>query len=373
LFTNKIGPCFSSPDRLEGNTALHDDRLPISELTLLVRDLQAPRAGIFWTDLVCCMLTVQIGLYLSAPFPDAFVRSFPIAMTGFVLAVLALYRASYFNHELAHHARRLPGFEIAWNLGVGIPLLIPSFLYSDHRNHHSDHSFGTDSDAEYLPPGLRNMRGAAALLALAFLLPLIYLVRFAVLAPAAWLVPAVRQWVDVRASGIGLLGLSRRVPPTDSERPIWRVQEAACFCYLVAIAAGLLIGLIPIELAFQFYSITATMLVLHGFRIMAGHRYASKGGVHNRLEQVLDSFNFTHNRPLTWLLVPLGFHLHALHHLFPNIPYHNLPEAHRRIAAALPSNSIYHTVESTSYFAELACFMLRGRERDQTKLGHRAR
>jgi fatty acid desaturase len=59
---------------------------------------------------------------------------------------------------------------------------------------------------------------------------------------------------------------------------------------------------------------------------------------------------------------PLGLHLHALHHLFPNIPYHNMPEAHRRVLAALPQGSVYHAVSGRNFLAELIGF-LRGRRR----------
>jgi fatty acid desaturase len=51
-----------------------------------------------------------------------------------------------------------------------------------------------------------------------------------------------------------------------------------------------------------------------------------------------------------------------LHHLFPSIPYHNMPEAHRRILAALPRGSVYHAVSGRSFLAELAGF-LRGPRR----------
>src|ERR1700681_4217969 len=85
----------------------YDNRLPMKQLTLLVRDLQAPQPMIFWIDLVCCLLAIQIGLYLSAPFPEVFIDHPIVAFAGFTVAVLALYRASYFNHELAHHGRRL--------------------------------------------------------------------------------------------------------------------------------------------------------------------------------------------------------------------------------------------------------------------------
>src|SRR5438067_1831308 len=79
----------------------------------------------------------SIGLFLSWPFPESILSGSPSAFCGLALSAFALFRASYFNHELAHHAGELPGFEIVWNVSVGIPLLIPSYLYSDHLNHHS--------------------------------------------------------------------------------------------------------------------------------------------------------------------------------------------------------------------------------------------
>ena len=336
------------------------ERLPIKELTLLVQDLQVPRPFIFWTDLGCCVLAVQIGLYLSAPFPEGLFFHPVQSVAGFAAAAFALYRASYFNHELAHHSRRLPGFEFVWNLVIGIPLLIPSFLYSDHRNHHSNQAFATRYDAEYLPEHLRNARGAVALLALALVMPFIYIVRFAILVPAGWVFPAMRHWVDVRASSLGLLGLSRRAAPTANELKTFRRQEFTCFCYILAVGVSLVTGIIPLRLATQVYAVIVCMLVLHGMRIMVGHRYKTDdSGTHDRIDQVEDSFNFTASGPITKLFLPVGFHLHALHHLFPNIPYHNMEEAHRRITAFLPSNSAYHMTGSRSYFAEVARFIVR--------------
>jgi fatty acid desaturase len=333
---------------------------PIKELTLVVQDLQKPRPATFWTDLICCVLIIIIGVYLSAPFPENFVAHPVQAFAGFVAAAFALFRASYFNHELAHHSHQLSGFELVWNLLIGGPLLFPSFLYSDHRNHHSNEAFATKRDAEYLPEHLRNARGALALLVLAFVLPLIYIARFAVLVPAGWIFPAVRHWVDVRASSLGLLGLSRRAVPTATELKALRRQELGCCCYALTAAALLLTGIVPVHLAVHIYSIIVCMLVLHGMRIMVGHRYrADEAGTHDRIAQVEDSFNFPKSGPITKLFLPVGFHLHALHHLFPNIPYHNMAEAHRRIAAFVPSNSAYHKTEARNYFTEIARFVMR--------------
>src|SRR5262249_33441121 len=159
-----------------------------------------------------CLALAALGLYLSTPFPDTVAQGSIPAILGIVIAGLALYRASYFNHELSHQARQLPGFEIGWNLFIGIPLLIPSFLYYDHLNHHAVRALGTESDIEYFSPKQRGPLGALTLVAVSAVLPLIYIFRFSVLPPLAWISPKVRHWVDTRASGLGVLGLSRRSP-----------------------------------------------------------------------------------------------------------------------------------------------------------------
>jgi fatty acid desaturase len=329
--------------------------LPVASLGALVRDLRRPRPWIYWLDLFGCVIAADIGLFLASPFPQALAR--PEGCVGFALTVASLYRASYFIHELAHRSRQLPGFGLAWNLLVGIPLLVPSFLYSDHRTHHSTQHFGSRVDVEYLAPWLRGPKGAFALVAAAFVLPFCYSARFAILAPAAWVSPSARQWVDTRVSSLGLLGLSRRAAPGRDERRLWRIQEAGCFAYLACSGAGIALGLIPVSLAAQMICVTITILILHGFRIMAGHRYASDGDRTDLTEQVRDSFNFSGPRLLMMVLTPLGFHLHALHHLFPGIPYHNMREAHRRILAALPQGSVYHMVSGRSFVAELMAFL----------------
>lgn len=335
------------------------DRGQVRDLNVLVKDLNRPRALVYWTDLAICLALAAAGLWLSWPFPERVLAGSPVAIFGLVLAAFALFRASYFNHELAHHARDLPGFEIAWNLTIGIPLLIPSYLYSDHLNHHSVKGFATETDVEYFSPNLRGIRGVVLLAIMSFLLPLLYSVRFLIVAPLAWFSPAVRRWADTRASSLGILGLSHRKPPTANEVFAWRIQELGCFAYLVSVLCAVAVGWLPIHFVMQVNTVIVILLVLHGIRIMVGHRYDVEGSS-DRIEQVLNSFNFTRHRALTVLMAPLGFHLHALHHLFPKIPYHNMQEAHRRVSAALPANSFYHSVELPSYFREVARFMTRG-------------
>ena len=79
-----------------------------------------------------------------------------IAIVAGLVAIAALYRAGSFIHELTHiRPHALAGFRTAWNLLVGIPLLIPSFLYEGvHNLHHAKTRYGTAEDPEYLPLAL---------------------------------------------------------------------------------------------------------------------------------------------------------------------------------------------------------------------------
>ncbi|MCO6763511.1 fatty acid desaturase, partial [Streptomyces sp. EL5] len=81
----------------------------------------------------------------------------PWAMLGFAaLAIVALYRATLFIHEITHlnHAL-LPGFRPVWNLVVGAPTMLPSFMYEGiHTQHHTRVKYGTAEDPEYLPLAL---------------------------------------------------------------------------------------------------------------------------------------------------------------------------------------------------------------------------
>jgi fatty acid desaturase len=74
------------------------------------------------------------------------------------------------------------------------------------------------------------------------------------------------------------------------------------------------------------------------------HLYVEKGEGRDTLGQVADSLNIGGNGWLTRLLCPVGLQYHALHHLAPYLPYHALPEAHRRLLSQLPPGSLYHHV-----------------------------
>ena len=50
---------------------------------------------------------------------------------------------------------------------------------------------------------------------------------------------------------------------------------------------------------------------------------------------------------------PARHPFHALHHLFPTLPYHNLGIAHRRLREQLPPDSFYHLTVEPGLWAAL--------------------
>ena len=74
-----------------------DDAAMLKAAANLTRDLNAPSARIYWADMLGSALLGYAGL-----FSAMVLRSTPWALLAAVVAVLALYRAGSFIHELTH-------------------------------------------------------------------------------------------------------------------------------------------------------------------------------------------------------------------------------------------------------------------------------
>ncbi|NIO40668.1 MAG: fatty acid desaturase, partial [Burkholderiales bacterium] len=89
-------------------------------------------------------------------------------------------------------------------------------------------------------------------------------------------------------------------------------------------------------------AIAVFVLGLNFWRNLLAHRFLSDGEQMSHLSQLMDSTTIIGNRYTTELFFPLQLRYHALHHLFPAIPYHNLAEGHRRMMKVCPTGSPYH-------------------------------
>jgi fatty acid desaturase len=105
---------------------------------------------------------------------------------------------------------------------------------------------------------------------------------------------------------------------------------------------GLLVsGVLPWTWLANVYALSIFMISINYLRGLSSHRFRSVGEPANYRDQVLDSTTIP-DGILTGLICPIGMRYHALHHVCPSMPYHNMGIAHRRLMARLPQNSAYH-------------------------------
>jgi fatty acid desaturase len=316
----------------------------------LVGDLLKRSPAIYWTDLLLSAGTAWAltVVYFMAPAWSA------VQILSLLAASVLFFRAGTFIHEIIHFPRgELVWFARTWNLLMGIPLLMPWIMYRNHLEHHSPRSFGTPDDGEYLPLAAAPLRDTVKYLLQAPLLPLSVVVRFGVLGPLSWLHRGLREWVLTAASAAVSNPYYRKRFPARDERHLL-IVEGLCFVYLATLAVTLAMGIVTGTQLFKAYVLLAFTLTLNWIRNLAAHRYGNRGETMSHTDQFSDSINITGQTWLTILMFPVGLRYHALHHLVPSLPYHNLGKAHERLCKALPADSPYHAVNRESFFATTA-------------------
>jgi fatty acid desaturase len=115
--------------------------------------------------------------------------------------------------------------------------------------------------------------------------------------------------------------------------------------------------------------LTGMMIVfLNAVRTLGAHRFLNDGREMTFVEQLVDSVNYPRRPLITGLWAPIGLRFHALHHLFPAMPYHNLAAAHRRLINELPANSPYRLTVGDSLIVSLWQLWLASRRLRAEKL-----
>ena len=119
----------------------------------------------------------------------------------------------------------------------------------------------------------------------------------------------------------------------------------------VLIGSVFALGWAPLLIAGAVLSLTA---VLNQLRTLVAHLWENEGEAMTVTAQFLDSVNVPPPGLAAEIWAPVGLRYHALHHLFPSLPYHNLRTAHRRLMAMLPTDSPYRLTVERSVWAALA-------------------
>jgi fatty acid desaturase len=315
-----------------------DDVALLKAAAELTRELSTADPRIYWADFLA---SVTIGyLALAAAIMAG---SLGPSLAFGAIAVLALYRAESFIHELTHvkHAT-LPGFRAGWNALIGVPLLVPSFMYEGvHNLHHAKTRYGTADDPEYLPLALMRPWTLPAFILVAALAPIGLIIRYAVLAPLSLLSSKLREIVVTRYSGLVINPVFRRRPPEGEAKTLWTKLEIATSLWAITLVALVATGALPLRAFLIILGVASAVAVLNQVRTLVAHLWENEGEPMTVTAQYLDSVNVPPPALLPGLWAPVGLRYHALHHLLPSVPYHNLGLAHRRLAAVLDRDSPY--------------------------------
>jgi fatty acid desaturase len=337
------------------------DRRPtgLQEARAALVGLFVPSRRQYWSDLLASALVGWAAFAVAASAP------LPVAAAAFVVAVFALYRALLFIHELTHlREGAIPGFRTAWNLLVGFPLLVPSITYEGvHTDHHRRSVYGTPADPEYLPLARAPRRAIVRFLLDPIAAPSVFILRFLVAGPLSWFVPPLRRWLEQRASSLVINLRYVRPPLDDRARRRLRAAEAGTFAYAGAAFGLAALGAIPARAFLVWLLVSTAIALVNQFRTVVAHRFASEGGELDVVGQLTDTVNIPGGL-LTGLWAPVGLRYHALHHWLPDLPYHALPEAHRRLLAALPPEAPYRGVQERGFPAAFAALWAAPRTRD---------
>lgn len=301
----------------------------------LVKDLFAPRPWCYWREVMFTGLVAWAALLV------LIISDSPWAMAlAAPFAVVLWYRGLAMIHELTHQRPdEIRGFHLAWNLVFGVPWLLPSVMYEGvHADHHKKTTYGTANDPEYLHLAGRPWAIFKYLAFSAVVFPALML-RFLVGAPLSWFVPSLRRLLVGSASSYSInLGYVRTMDAAERRRLVrWEVMILLAWWPPLVLTV---LGVISWKWLACWYAIYTVVLFVNRMRMLTAHHFALEGEPVDHLRQFADSVD----TPAGWwaeLWAPLGMRYHALHHLFPTLPFHNMRAAYFRLVAELPPDSFY--------------------------------
>ncbi len=324
---------------------------PLREARAMVKDLMTPDPVKYWLDFLMS-LTIGVTAFAVVMVSDIFSA---VGIIAYFVAVFALYRAVIFIHEIVHFKKgTMQAFKLVWNIACGFFVMVPMFMYQGvHLDHHKRDIYGTRLDGEYLPFGAQNPWKNVWYAVSSIFLPALIALRYIILTPLGWLIPPLGRLLWRRASSLTIDLDYRRPVAGERDGRYWRIQEIFACLYGWSAIALWYYDILPGKFFAVWYAVMFLVLFMNSIRTLGAHAYRNPGDDKMTVaEQFLDSVDVPGGF-LSALWAPVGLRYHATHHLFPNMPYHSLGTAYRRLKDNLPDSSLYLEASRPTLFHAL--------------------
>lgn len=265
-----------------------------------------------------------------AVFAAAFVwganADWPLVVIPWGIAAAFLARVGIFAHEISHRPNdpRMRMFYWVWHVLAGPLILVPTARFvGPHQAHHTTGIFRTKDDPQYLL--VRSNRGLAVfvLAVLPFVTPFYTLFQVVVASIGGLRLEEALDRFTRRTFNFSI----------SSPLPDDKKAEVAWLSRYYLLVFGTFAFLLPDILPFYYAVLVGAWLVIV-LRIPLEHELERYAETSVQADQMRDSF--TVETPWALLIQPIGFRYHTAHHMYPGVPYHNLPAVHAHLKATVP-------------------------------------
>ncbi|SHN09849.1 fatty acid desaturase family protein [Roseibium suaedae] len=278
-----------------------------------------PRPAIYYRDFGFYLVLFVIGMVWGSQ------ATWPTLILPLLLAAAGLHRAGLFCHEIVHiKDASLKPFQYLYTWTVALLVMVPPLRFQvPHLAHHRLGVFGTPEDPQY--PLVRNnpIAMTMVLLVIPFIVPFTNLfMTFTAAAGAFSTEQAIDRWA-MRKFGFSLSS------PLTEEQQAEVSRHARVNLLLLAAVVIFIPGILPF-----YYAVLVIGWALLTARIPLEHELEQLMETSGRQDQMIDSF--TIESPFALIVQPVGFRFHTAHHMYPAVPYHNLPALHEHLKQTVP-------------------------------------
>lgn len=270
-------------------------------------------------------LGIAVAVFLGA-FAWGVTLDGPLVIVAWAVAATFLARIGIFAHEISHRPndRRMRTFYWVWHAVAGPLVMVPTARFvGPHQTHHTTGIFRTKDDPQYLLVRSNPRLMVFVLVVLPIVTPFYILFQVIIASIGGLRLEEALDRFTQRSFGFSI---STALPEDKKAEVAWLSRY---YLAVFVTFATLLPSALPL-----YYAVLVGAWLIIVLRIPLEHELEQYAETSVREDQMRDSF--TVETPLALIVQPIGFRYHTAHHMYPGVPYHNLPALHEHLKATVP-------------------------------------